>query len=64
MPDKSIKEHLKGIVESIRMIIVYKLCSLILDIAPNTPEGRAFVHAIGVTAQKGIEEVQGGTNSS
>jgi hypothetical protein len=36
------------------MIVVYLLASWIMTVAPDIPEGRAYVDAIGVTAKNRV----------
>jgi hypothetical protein len=44
-------KSIKRIWAELRMIVVYELCSLALSIAPNTPEGNAFVASMASTAR-------------
>jgi hypothetical protein len=55
--EPTIRGHLNGIWESIRMMFVYKLCSLVLDVAPNTPAGRLYVTAIGAAVMAERAEI-------
>jgi hypothetical protein len=52
------KKTLKGIGDTLRMILVYMLVDLIIKVAPDTPEGKLWILMIHAASKEEIRRMR------
>lgn len=52
-----LRQQVKAVADQLRLILVVKLASWIIDVAPKTPEGTIWIDAIGKGAVDSIVHI-------